>query len=147
MNLNYSLFSKMLKKFFSYLWSMRRQFAKYFIAGSSAVILDIGTLMLLKELLGIRPWVATIFNQALVLVYVFSIHKYWSFRNHELPHRQIIRFFILVSWNYVFSVAMMYLFNERAKIDYRLVRVGTIALAVSWNFFLYKYWVYQHHDS
>jgi putative flippase GtrA len=37
----------------------------------------------------------------------------------------------------------MYVFNHGFGFDYRLVRICSIALMVSWNFFLYKYWVYK----
>jgi predicted neutral ceramidase superfamily lipid hydrolase len=50
---------------------------------------------------------------------------------------------LVVLGDYLFSIAAMYVFNDRLGIDYRLVRIASIALAVSWNFFLYKYWVYE----
>lgn len=126
-----------------YLWSLHREFAKYFIVGVSAVVFDMGTLIAAKELLNIRPLSAVVINQAFVLAYVFFTNKYWSFRNTALPQRQMIRFGGLAAFNYFFSVFMMYIFNHRVGIDYRIVRIVTIAIMVPWNFFLYKYWVYR----
>ena len=126
-----------------YFWSLRREFAKYFIVGVSAVIFDIGTLIAAKELLDIPATVAVIVNQMLVLVYVFTVNKYWSFRNREMPQKQLVRFASLAVFNYGFSVLTMYIFHDHIGFDYRLVRLGTIAVMVCWNFFLYKYWVYR----
>lgn len=133
----------MILRIARYLWSLRREFVKYFLVGITAVAFDMSTLIAAKELLGIRPIYAVIVNQALVLVYVFVVNKYWSFRNKDLPHKQFVRFATLAIINYFFSVLTMYIFNHKFDIDYRLVRIGTIAMMVSWNFFLYKYWVYR----
>lgn len=132
----------MLKKSVIYLWSLRREFAKYFIIGIFGVILDMSSMILFKEIFGLAPITAVIVNQVFLLVYVFLLNKYWSFRNKEMPHKQIIRFLTLAGFNYFVSVFAMYIFNHKLEFDYRLVRLATIALAVSWNFFLYKYWVY-----
>ncbi len=123
------------------------QFAKYFIVGSSGVVLDMTTLVLFKEVFGWPPVVSVIVNQVILLAYIFCLNKYWSFRNQEMPHKQVVRFLILASFNYVFSVAVMYMFNHKLNFDYRIVRLCSIAVMVSWNFFLYKYWVYKQNLS
>ncbi len=132
----------MLKKTFNFFWSMRRQFVKYFIVGTSAVVLDMGSLIFLKEVWHWPAFVAVVANQIFILVYVFLLNKYWSFKGNPLTHHQLIRFGIVVAYNYCFAVGAMYLFNHLLKYDYRLVRLSSIILAVSWNFFLYKYYVY-----
>ena len=126
----------------SKLKNILHQFAKYFITGISGVILDMVTLILFKEIFGWLPVVAVIVNQILLLGYIFLINKYWTFKNKEIPHKQIIRFLILAGFNYLFSVFVMYIFNHKFGFDYRLVRLASIASMVSWNFFLYKYWIY-----
>ena len=129
-----------IKKF---LWSLRGQFARYFVIGIGGVILDMVSLIILKEFFGILPVLAVVMNQVFLITYVFLLNKYWSFGSKEVPHRQLVRFLILATWNYFFSVGVMYLFNQRFEFDYRLVRIFSIAMMVGWNFFLYKYWVYQ----
>lgn len=131
----------------SHFWSLRRQFAKYFIVGISGVVLDIATLMLFKEVFGLVPVVAVTINQAILIMYIFLLNKYWSFRNRAVPHKQIVRFLILAGWNYCFSVIIMYIFNHNLDFNYLIVRIGSIAIMVSWNFFLYKYWVYANPKS
>ena len=133
----------MLKRFFAYFWSLRGQFARYFVVGLSGVVLDMASLILFKELFGWLPIFAVIVNQVVILVYIFAMNKYWSFKNRAMPHKQVVRFLILALFNYCFSVTLMYVFNHKLDFDYRLVRLASIALAVSWNFFLYKYWIYS----
>lgn len=133
----------MIKRALNYFWSLRRQFAKYFIVGFGSMLLDMGTLILFTEAFSLMPVVSVVLNQAIILSANFTLNKYWSFRNRALPHKQIARYVTLAGWNYLFSVGAMYIFNSQFGFDYRLVRIGSIVLMVSWNFFLYKYWVYK----
>ncbi len=133
----------MVKKMATYLWSVRWQFAKYSITGMSSVLLDFISLVILKERFGVAPVIAVIINQVFIFGYNFSLNKYWTFRNRSMPHRQVIRYGALSAWNYLFSVATMYVFNSIFAFEYRLVRLASIAVMVSWNFLLYKHWVYK----
>lgn len=133
----------MIQKICFHLWSLRHEFIKYTVVGVSGLFLDMGTLILFTERFGFHPVVSVIFNQAVVLSYNFTLNKYWSFRNRALPHRQIVRYGTLMGWNYLFSVGAMYVFHTHVGFDYRLVRLASIAVMVSWNFLLYKFWVYR----
>lgn len=133
----------MIKKTANYFWSLRQEFTKYFIVGFSGLFLDMGTLILFTEKFGMYPVVAVVFNQMILLTYNFLLNKYWSFKNQAMPHKQLVRYLSLTGFNYVLSVLFMYEFNHILEFDYRIVRVCTIAIMVSWNFFLYKYWVYK----
>lgn len=132
-----------MKKIFVYFWSLRREFSKYFAIGFSGVVLDMVSLILFKEIFGWWPTFAVMVNQVVLLGFIFSANKYWTFRDKTMPHKQVVRFLLLAGFNYLFSVLTMYVFNHRLGFDYRWVRILTIALMVTWNFLLYKYWVYQ----
>ena len=133
----------MIKKTASYFWSLRREFTKYFIVGTSGFVFDLGTLILFTEVFGWWPTAAVVVNQIILLTYNFTLNKYWSFRNRAMPHKQAVKYLSLSGFNYLLAVASMYVFNHELGFDYRLVRIFTIAVMVSWNFFLYKYWVYK----
>jgi len=133
----------MITRILKYFWSLKFEFSKYTAIGISAVILDMLSLMLFKEVFGWLPVVAVIVNQAFLLIYVFCLNKYWTFHDKNMPQRQVLRFLTLMSFNYVIAVLFMYIFNQQLEFDYRLVRMATIALAVSWNFLLYRNWVYK----
>lgn len=133
----------MIKRTVAYFWSLRREFTKYFIVGFSGLFLDIGTLILFTEKFGMLPVVAVVVNQSVLLIYNFLLNKYWSFKNKAMPHKQVVRYLTLTGFNYLFAVGTMYVFNHILNFDYRFVRIATIAVMVSWNFFLYKYWVYK----
>ena len=62
----------MIKKTVNYFWSLRREFTKYFIVGFSGLFLDMGSLILFKEIFGIDPVMVVIVSQAFLLVYNFT---------------------------------------------------------------------------
>lgn len=133
----------MLKKFILHLWAARREFAKYFIIGVSGVVLDIGSLYLFKEKLGFTPTLAVVINQFFLINYSFFFNKFWAFKSKGITHRQMVRFYVLSGLNYALSIGWMAFFNGHLHFNYLLVRMSNIALAVAWNFLLYKYWVYR----
>lgn len=134
--------NNMVKKIIRYAIDARHAFMKYFIVGILGVILDLGTLTLFREQFGIAPYIAVILNQIILIVFNFTINKLWTFKNTAMPHTQLVRYLMLFVFNYALAVLFMFIFNEHMGIDYRLVRICTIVLAVGWNFFLYRHWVF-----
>ena len=130
-------------KLVKHTWTLRYQFIKYFIVGISGFILSFSLLVFAKEILGISAVVATVVIGIILISFNFLLNKYWSFREKSLPHKQVVRYLILSGFNYLLSIGSMYLFHDQFGWDYRLVNIGTVAVMVSWNFLLFKYWVYK----
>lgn len=119
------------------------QFARYATIGGGGAIIDLITLMLFKELLGLSALVAVVLNQVIMVCYGFLGQKYWTFKERSLPHKQLVRYLLLVLFNYILAVLLMYVFHTIADVDYLVVRIGSIGLSVCWNFLLYKYWIFR----
>lgn len=132
----------MIKKIILYFWSLRHQFVKYFAIGLSAVFLDIASLFVLKEYAGLKPVAAVVINQIFIFNYVFFLNKHWAFKSRGMAKNQMARFFINSLWNYLFAIVWMWILYDKMRVNYLLARIANIALAVSWNFLLYKYWIY-----
>lgn len=130
------MLKKIIRQFLS------KQFFRYFLIGISGVALDIGSLYILKTYFDMRPVTAVIVNQLLMLNYIFFLNKKWSFGASGLTHQQMVRFYILAGINYLFSIFWMWVLNENLSVHYLITRIMNIALAVSWNFLLYKFWVF-----
>lgn len=118
------------------------EFLKYFIIGITGLAVDMITLAFIKETFDMRPVYAVIINQVIMLNYVFFLNKHWTFRSQGITAQQIFKFMTVVMINYVFSVFWMYLLNEKYGVNYLLSRAVNIAIAVSWNFLLYKFYVF-----
>jgi putative flippase GtrA len=133
----------MFLRFLKYFWSIKKQIGKYFVVGLSGVGIDFVLMVLLKERFGFAPTWAISISQIFSISFIFLANKYWSFDSRQQTKKQVLRYLVVLSFNYVYAIVMMYLFNSIWGFDYRLVRLGTIALMVTWNFFLYKYFIYR----
>lgn len=132
-----------LNKYLNYLWTHREQFIRYFIIGISGTVLDILTLWILKEFFDLLPVIAVVINQIFILLYIFLLNKKFSFQARGDTRKQMIRFFVLAGANYLFAISWMWLWSQYFGYNYLLVRICNIVLAVAWNFWLYKEWVYK----
>lgn len=132
----------MVKKILYWAWGMRYQFIKYFVVGVTSFVLDVGSLYLLKEYLHWTPVAAVIVNQIFILNFVFAMNKYWSFKATGMTKKQIIKFYTVAGFNYLFAIIWMWVVNDHFGVNYLITRIANIILAVSWNFLLYRYFVF-----
>lgn len=91
-----------------------------------------------------RAVYAVVFSQIVVLSYNFSLNKLWAFGSNGLSRKQFIRYFSVATWNYFFAVVIMWIFNEKFGFHYLVVRLASIMLMVSWNFLLYRFWIFTN---
>ncbi len=146
----------MIKKTAIKLWSMRVQFVKYFIIGIGAVVLDIWSLHFLVNL-NIGPILSIVINQIVLVNLVFLLNKYWAFGAKGITHKQAVKFYLVAGFNYIFAIIWMWFFTNLLNLHqyvqylgvsqanyYLIIRLINVALAVSWNFLLYKFFVYKH---
>lgn len=137
---------QLVKKFYHKAWNHRREFFKYFVVGSTAFILDTGSLYLLKEKFNFSPILALALSQPIILAFVFFINRSWSFGakgSRRESTWQLIKFLSLAVGNYLFGLAWMWVVHHELNLHYLIARIANIILAVAWNFLLYKYWVYK----
>lgn len=124
-------------------WAERLKFAKYVIVGVSSVAIDVALLTIFVEWLNLDPTTSVVINSAFVMAFNFTLNKKWSFGSTGASHKELVRYLILAAWNYVFSVGAMYVGNDVWGLPYLLVRLGSIACMVLWNFALFRFWVYR----
>lgn len=132
-----------IKKIFARAWHLRHEFTKYFIIGFSSFLLDVGSLYILKNHIDLKPYIAVMINQPLILLYIFFLNKHWSFKADGFTRKQMMRFLCVAGMNYIISAAWMWTFNEKFGLQYIIARTLNVIVAVGWNFMLYKYWVYR----
>jgi len=116
---------------------------RYIVIGGTSFILDIGSLYIFKEWVGLSPVLAVAINQCFILSYIFILNKLWAFDSDQKIGSALPRFIILQIFNYCFGILWMWIFYEHLGINYLIARVANIILFTTWNFFLYKTWVFK----
>lgn len=107
------------------------------------MVVDFVFLVFFKEIAGLDPIWAGALSQVFSITFIFLANKYWSFNSSFQARKQLIRYFIVLGFDYLYCFFAMYVGTKVWDFDYRLVRLITVAIMVSWNFFLYKYFVYR----
>jgi len=130
-----------LKRLLNKFWS--KEFLRYFIIGTSSVLLDMGTLYFFKEFFGLAALWSLIINQLFIYSYVFFLNKFWTFSVRGAVIKQMVRYCLLALANYIIAIIWMYIFHNLLGENYLLVRLSNIILATAWNFLLYRFFVYQ----
>ncbi len=133
----------LVTKLKTYILSAKGQIIKFLIVGLSSTVIDLLLLIIFKEVLKFSPVWAVATSQLFIISYNFLLNKYWSFAMKSKTAKQFGRYIILVLFNYIASIMLMYLLYELAGFNYKLVRLFSITVLFSFNFIIYKHWVYK----
>lgn len=125
-----------------WLWNERFRISKYLVSGFSAFAIDWVIYLICTRGFGLRPIMGQIISVLLAATFAFLANKFWSFSSHENTRRQTRRFAALFIFNYVFQQVGFYVALQVMELHDLIAKVGITAIMVSWNFLLYKYWVY-----
>ena len=124
----------------------RKAIIKFFVAGSSAAVVDLLALYLFHGVLGWEIVLSTSLAFLLSFFVSFSLQKLWTFRNYNkkrLPHQLILYIgaaFISMNLN---ALAMHTMVNNW-HVWYLLAQVIVNIFLGIINFFTYKFIVFRH---
>ncbi len=119
-------------------------FIKYCIVGVSGTVIDIGSLYIFVEYLGIEVIVGTVMSFLLAVTNNFVLNKSWTFKNKSSNYRKLyIKFFLVSLVGLGLTVASMYVLVEIFLIWYILAKALTSLLVLTWNFLANKLWTFK----
>lgn len=120
-----------------------RQFIKYVITGLVSLTVEISLLYFLTEV--VNFWYIYANSLALLIVFVinFSLNRFWAFRSQQPFMKQFITSGILFVFNLLVGNVIMFFFTETIHLYYMFSKVIATGLAVTWDFFLYKFYIYK----
>jgi putative flippase GtrA len=113
------------------------KFLKFCIVGFSGMIIDFGTTWLLKEKANVNKYLANSSGFILAASSNYLLNRYWTF--HSINPRIITEYlsFILISiLGLAISNIVIYLINEKMKINFYLAKLFAVGVVTVWNFFM-----------
>lgn len=119
-----------------------RRFLIYIGVGAVGFAVDFGLLVLLREVFGAPVWLAATVAFWGSLGVVFLSNKYLTFGAQGAGPRQLVRYFILLGFNYVATLGVIWL-AERTGLGYQLGKIISVAMTTLWNYFAYQLWVFR----
>ena len=121
---------------------LQRQLFYYLVVGGLTAVVDIGLLALLHESCGVPLGLATTvaFCTAVVVNFLLNRTAMSSWGSRGL-RRHALRYASLVVANYVITLAVVTTAGHVGS-RYLVAKVAVVAASTSWNFLLYRHWVF-----
>jgi len=123
-------------------------FFRYLLIGTSTFVIDFGIFNTLTLKMDTEPIVANLTSTFLSLFYNFSMSNFWTFRLGKSQQvKKLSKYAVLATLNYIFGNGAMYLFIEYTDLNHNLAKVLITITIISWNFLLYKKWVFTERSK
>jgi putative flippase GtrA len=125
-----------IKKLTLYLY--RHHFVRYLLVGGTTFIIDFGLLVLLHGHFDLNLGASTSVAYWVSIIYNFTLNRYWTFdaREKESLARHISTYFILLVFNYLFTVTFVSILGEH--FNYIIVKAVAVAIQMIWTYPIYK---------
>lgn len=121
---------------------LRRQLFYYLVVGGLTAVVDIGLLALLHESYGVPLGAATTVAFCTAVVVNFLLNRTaMSSRSSRGLTQHALRYGSLVVANYVITLAVVTTAGHVGD-RYLVAKVAVVAASTSWNFLLYRHWVF-----
>jgi putative flippase GtrA len=123
---------------------LHRHLFSYLIIGGLTVVVDIGLLALLHEAYGVPLGVATTIAYCAAVAMNFALNRtaMSSSGAHGLT-QHALRYGSLVVANYVITLVVVTTVGHLSAQWYLVAKAAVVAGSTSWNFLLYRHWVFN----
>lgn len=135
------IFEEALQNPFSVL---KYSFIRYLIIGTSTFILDFGIFNFLITFTNIEALPANLLSTFLSLFFNFTMSNFWTFgldSSHKT--KKLGKYAVLATFNYFFGNFAFHLFEDNTDINLNIAKAIITVTIVTWNFLLYKTWVFK----
>jgi len=120
------------------------EFIRYLFIGGSTFILDFGIYQIFKSFLNTSEIISNVFSVLLSVLFNFSLTNFWTFKNTDsISAKKLSKYILLATFNYCFNITLFTLFTQTLHWHDLLSKVIITAIIVSWNFLIYKFWVFK----
>ncbi|QNE15156.1 GtrA family protein [Pseudarthrobacter sp. NBSH8] len=114
---------------------------RYLFFGGLSFSVDLGLLVLFREVFQWNLSVATAIAFLLSFAFSYTVQKLFSFESAHRTHVSLGRYTLLVGANTIATVFIVQLLSLTG-LGYGGAKVVSTAATTVWNYFLYKHWVF-----
>ncbi len=112
------------------------KFLKFSTVGFSGIFIDFGITYLLKQNLNVHKYVANSTGFVFATISNYYLNRIWTFKTtHVNAIIQFEKFFIIALIGLIISNTLIYLLNEKLKLNFWLCKIVAIGLVSFFNFF------------
>jgi len=112
------------------------KFLKFAVVGFSGIFVDFGVTYILKEKLSIHKYIANSIGFMMATISNYLLNRYWTFNTGQSAQfTQFGKFFGIAVVGLVLNNVLIYLFNDKLKINFYVSKAFAVAIVSVWNFF------------
>ena len=119
------------------------QFIKFCVVGGTGVVEDFGITFLFKEKLKLNKYIANSLGFMAAASTNYLLNRWWTFRSHD-PEvaQQYVQFVGISAIGLILNNIIIYLLNDKARLNFYLSKLIAIGLVTLWNFFMNYYFTF-----
>ena len=119
------------------------QFIKFCVVGGPGVVVDFGITFLFKEKLKLNKYIANSLGFMAAASTNYLLNRWWTFRSHD-PEvaQQYVQFVGISAIGLILNNIIIYLLNDKARLNFYLSKLIAIGLVTLWNFFMNYYFTF-----
>ncbi|WP_150306931.1 GtrA family protein [Planctomonas psychrotolerans] len=120
----------------------RSSVVRFLLVGGAAFVLDLGLLIVGRDVLGWELWAATAVAFWVSLVFSFLLQKYFTFGAGQSIWGSAWKYAALLGVNFGATLVIVAAFDAAGP-GYVVGKFVATALITLWNYFAYKHWVFR----
>ena len=119
------------------------QFIKFCVVGGTGVVVDFGITFLFKEKLKLNKYIANSLGFMAAASTNYLLNRWWTFRSHD-PEvaQQYVQFVGISAIGLILNNIIIYLLNDKARLNFYLSKLIAIGLVTLWNCFMNYYFTF-----
>ncbi len=119
------------------------QFIKFCVVGGTGVVVDFGITFLFKEKLKLNKYIANSLGFMAAASTNYLLNRWWTFRSHD-PEvaQQYVQFVGISAIGLILNNIIIYLLNDKARLNFYLSKLIANGLVTLWNFFMNYYFTF-----
>ena len=119
------------------------QFIKFCVVGGTGVVVDFGITFLFKEKLKLNKYIANSLGFMAAASTNYLLNRWGTFRSHD-PEvaQQYVQFVGISAIGLILNNIIIYLLNDKARLNFYLSKLIAIGLVTLWNFFMNYYFTF-----
>lgn len=122
---------------------MTRQLFWFGVVGVTAMLVHLGSVVLIFVPLGLAPLLANIIGFLLAFQVSHAGHRHFTFRNQELSvSRSRGRFFLVALLSFGVNEALYWALLKYTLLDYRISLAMVLVAVATLTFVLSRYWAF-----
>ena len=113
------------------------KFVKFCVVGFSGMVIDFGTTWLLKEKIKVNKYIANSTGFILAASSNYLFNRFWTFHS-ENPRiaTEYMSFILISAVGLAINNLIIFLLNEKMKLNFYLSKLFAIGVVTIWNFFM-----------